>query len=49
MKDGQMFHLLTLGQGQNMASYAAQLSEKERWLVIAYIRDLQQQGEKKRP
>jgi mono/diheme cytochrome c family protein len=49
MKDGQLFHVLTLGQGQNMAAYAAQLSEQERWLVIGYIRNLQKQGEKKGP
>jgi mono/diheme cytochrome c family protein len=49
MKDGQLFHVLTLGQGQNMASYAAQLSEHERWLVIGHIRNLQKQGEKKGP
>jgi mono/diheme cytochrome c family protein len=49
MKDGQLFHVLTLGQGQNMASYAAQLSERERWLVIGHIRKLQKQGERKGP
>jgi mono/diheme cytochrome c family protein len=49
MKDGQLFHVLTLGQGQNMASYAAQFSEQERWLVIGYVRKLQKQGEKKGP
>jgi mono/diheme cytochrome c family protein len=40
MKDGQLFHILTLGQA-NMAPYAAQLSEAERWQVIGYLRDLQ--------
>lgn len=41
MGDGEMFHILTLGQG-NMASYAAQLSAEERWKVIAYVRFLQE-------
>jgi len=41
MKDGQMFHILTLGQG-NMASYATQLSSRERWAVIAHVRALQE-------
>ncbi|MHC4846579.1 MAG: c-type cytochrome, partial [Planctomycetota bacterium] len=41
MKDGQMFHILTLGQG-NMASYRAQLSPRERWAVIAHVRTLQE-------
>jgi mono/diheme cytochrome c family protein len=40
MKDGQLFHILTFGQG-NMASYAGQLAREERWYVINYIRGLQ--------
>lgn len=40
MADGQMFHVLTYGQG-NMASYAAQLSREERWQVILHVRKLQ--------
>ncbi len=41
MKDGQMFHVLTYGQG-NMASYAAQVFPEDRWKVILHIRELQQ-------
>ncbi len=37
MKDGQMFHVLTYGQG-NMPSVAAQLSDDDRWSVILYVR-----------
>lgn len=51
MKDGQLFHILTFGQG-NMPSYAAQLSREERWQVIAFVRSLQQAtsaGEEKKP
>jgi mono/diheme cytochrome c family protein len=41
MKDGEMFHILTLGQG-NMASYAAQLGVEDRWKVIRHVRRLQE-------
>lgn len=40
MPDGEMFHILTYGQG-NMASYAAQLDREERWQVISHVRALQ--------
>ncbi|MCC6421572.1 MAG: DUF3341 domain-containing protein [Gemmataceae bacterium] len=43
MKDGQLFHVLTYGQG-NMASYASQLSREDRWSAILHIRALQQAG-----
>lgn len=40
MKDGTMFHSITYGKN-NMGSYASQLSRKERWMVVKYIRTLQ--------
>jgi mono/diheme cytochrome c family protein len=40
MPDGQMFHILTYGQG-NMPSTAAQLSEEDRWSAILHVRYLQ--------
>ena len=40
MKDGQIFHVLTFGQG-NMPAHAAQLSRDDRWSVILHIRLLQ--------
>lgn len=40
MKDGQMFHVLTFGQG-NMPAHAAQLSREDRWSVILHVRLLQ--------
>ncbi len=40
MPDGELFHVLTYGQG-NMASHAAQLTEEERWQVITHVRTLQ--------
>ena len=43
MADGEMFHVLTRGQG-NMAAYAAQLDPAERWNVIRHVRRLQQEG-----
>jgi mono/diheme cytochrome c family protein len=43
MKDGQMFHVLTCGQG-NMPSYASQISRQDRWKVILFVRSLQKKG-----
>jgi mono/diheme cytochrome c family protein len=40
MRDGQIFHVLTYGQG-NMPSYAAQIDRIDRWAVIEYVRTLQ--------
>lgn len=40
MKDGQLFHILTYGQG-SMSSFAPQLSHARRWDAINFIRDLQ--------
>lgn len=43
LKDGQIFHILTYGQ-KNMPSYAAQISEEDRWKAILYFRFLQAQS-----
>lgn len=40
MKDGQLFHILTYGQG-SMPDFAAQLSPPRRWDVINYVRSIQ--------
>jgi len=40
MKDGQLFHILTYGQG-SMAPFAGQISQETRWDLINFIRDLQ--------
>ncbi len=40
MKDGQMFHVTTVGQG-NMPAHAAQVSRQDRWDIINHIRTLQ--------
>ncbi|MGY8770604.1 MAG: c-type cytochrome [Pirellulales bacterium] len=40
MKDGQLFHILTYGQG-SMPEMATQVSLDERWDLINYVRTLQ--------
>lgn len=37
MAEGTMFHSLTYGKN-TMGSYASQLSTKQRWMIIAYIK-----------
>jgi mono/diheme cytochrome c family protein len=41
MPEGQMFHVLTRGQGR-MPSVAPQLSPEDRWCAVLYVRQLQQ-------
>jgi mono/diheme cytochrome c family protein len=41
--EGQMFHILTFGQ-KNMPSHASQLSTRDRWSVVAYVRAAQEKG-----
>jgi len=43
MSDGQMYHVVTLGQG-NMASYASQVGREDRWFAIRHIRALQEEA-----
>ena len=40
MPEGQMFYSIAYGKGQ-MGSYASQLSRKQRWQIIAYIKHKQ--------
>jgi mono/diheme cytochrome c family protein len=40
MADGTMFHSINYGRN-NMGSYASQLSRKQRWMLVHYIRTLQ--------
>ena len=42
MNDGEMFHVITYGQG-NMSAHAVQLSPNDRWAVVAYVRQMQKQ------
>ncbi|MFT3979073.1 MAG: cytochrome c [Ferruginibacter sp.] len=43
MADGTMFHSITYGKN-NMGSYASQLTKKQRWEIIKYVRTLQGGG-----
>jgi mono/diheme cytochrome c family protein len=43
MADGQMYHIITFGQG-NMAAYASQVEREDRWRVINYVRELQKEA-----
>ncbi len=40
MPEGTMFHSVTYGKG-NMGSYASQLSRKQRWEVVHYVKAMQ--------
>lgn len=40
MPDGQMFYSIAYGKGQ-MGSYASQLSTKQRWMIVHYIKEKQ--------
>jgi len=40
MPDGQMFYSITFGKNA-MGSYASQLSTKQRWMIIHYIKEKQ--------
>lgn len=40
---GRMFHVATYGKGQ-MGSYASQLTTKQRWMVVAYVKSKQRGG-----
>lgn len=44
LPEGKMFHTLTYGKGL-MGSHASQLSQYERWLIIEYVKVLQNGGE----
>jgi hypothetical protein len=43
MPAGQMFYSVAYGKNL-MGSYASQLSRKQRWMVIKYIKDKQLEG-----
>lgn len=40
MKDGQLFHILSYGQG-GMGAYASQIAPDDRWKIVLYVRSLQ--------
>jgi mono/diheme cytochrome c family protein len=41
---GRIFHVITMGANR-MPSYAAQLAPDERWQVVAYVKQVLQEGE----
>ncbi len=41
-KDGSIYHVITMGQGQ-MGPYASHVPQKYRWQVVNYIRKIQQE------
>jgi mono/diheme cytochrome c family protein len=43
MKDGQIFHVITKGQGK-MPSHAGMIAPEDRWKAILYLRKLQHGG-----
>jgi len=44
MPDGRMYHVITLGQG-NMPAHGFLVTPDDRWKVIAYIRQLQEDAD----
>jgi mono/diheme cytochrome c family protein len=46
MPGGQMFYSIAYGKNL-MGSYASQLSRKQRWMIIAYIKEKQKAGKAK--
>ena len=48
MKDGQLFHILSYGQG-SMSPMAGQLSRASRWDAVNYVRSLQEAAKPQEP
>ncbi len=44
MKDGEIYHIMTKGQG-NMPPYGIQVQREDRWKLIHYLRSLQNEGQ----
>ena len=48
MPDGQMFYSITYGKNA-MGSYASQLSTRQRWMIVHYLREKQAAAKKPAP
>ena len=48
LPEGKMYHTLTFGKGM-MGSHASQLNPKDRWIVIQYVKYLQNGGSMMKP
>ncbi|MEO8589058.1 MAG: cytochrome c [Flavobacteriales bacterium] len=44
LPEGKIFHSLTYGRNVAMGSHASQLNQEERWLVVQYVKYLQNGG-----
>ncbi len=44
LPEGKVFHSITYGRNIAMGSHASQLNHKERWLVVQYVKYLQNGG-----
>ena len=44
LPEGKIFHSLTYGKNVAMGSHASQLNKEERWLVVQYVKYLQNGG-----
>lgn len=44
MSDGQLYHIITMGQGV-MGGYASHIPQKDRWQVVSFIRSLNSKKE----
>lgn len=40
MRDGEIFWVITKGIGKTMPGFESQLSDIERWRIVAYVRQL---------
>jgi mono/diheme cytochrome c family protein len=47
LKDGEIFHTITLGFG-SMGAHGAQIRYEDRWKLVLYVRELQKEAEKVR-
>jgi mono/diheme cytochrome c family protein len=47
LKDGEIYHTLTLGFG-SMGAHGAQIRPEDRWKLVLYVRELQKEAQKAR-
>jgi hypothetical protein len=45
LKDGEIFHTITLGLG-SMGAHGSQIRREDRWILVQYIRTLQEEARK---
>jgi hypothetical protein len=44
LKDGQIYHTITLGFG-SMMPHSAQIRPEDRWKLVLYVRELQKEAQ----